>query len=831
MSKKTKGILAIALAAALVLGIVLTLILTLGGKKNASVPTGRSYTYHTYTQRLAENWSPYSWKTSHDAQVLEYLTMPLCTITVKDSEKQEYQWVYDMATSITDVTESNQDLLNDYAVTLPVGKQAEQVIEGYVFEIKLNAKAKWQDGTAINADAYVYSMEKLLSAESNNYRANLYREGKMALAGAAMFSSMGTPIFEPMVPPYTVEGNYAYDLEKGISEGKVFVSATSTNMTLYTNLDSPMSLETFNKTYNLGFDELIEALKNSENNQGYTLVTQDNLEQIKQLVGAIAQKMWTLDYSDELLKEALWIFNGQYSEKAEYADTVGLIRVDDYTLYYITQNYVDYNSFLAFCSNNWLVHKDTYENSITTVNGKTVSLYGTSLDHTISYGPYKLQSIEGGRMVLVQNEKWYGWTAQEDGTLVSHSAFAVDGKVQQQYQTTKIVIDVMSQQQAQQAFSRGELSVLALDAAKTQTSNGAQVQTVPKASIMSFFFNTNLEALKKMDAEKGNVNSVVLSSNEFREAMSLTINRSELVTATTGYTPAYGVLGDLSYYDIYQNPDETYRQSEAGKQALCDFYGITYGEDEQYQSVDEAYAAITGQNMQRAQALMEEAAQKLVISGNYKPQEEVKILIAWSDGGVTEDAKAMVKLINQYLNEAAENTMFGKITLEPVGGVAEHYASVSKGEYAIGYGAWGGGAFSPLRVMQLYCDPLQYDLQEGACWDPTTTDLTLQIGEELITMTWYQWANSLEGDGVYAKAGNEIKLSILGQMETQWLKLFYRIPLATAANSQLVSYQVSFYTDAYNIMYGFGGLRLMQYHYDDAQWAEYVQSQGGTLSY
>ena len=32
-------------------------------------------------------------------------------------------------------------------------------------------------------------------------------------------------------------------------------------------------------------------------------------------------------------------------------------------------------------------------------------------------------------------------------------------------------------------------------------------------------------------------------------------------------------------------------------------------------------------------------------------------------------------------------------------------------------------------------------------------------------------------------------------------------------------------------MYGYGGLRLMTYTYNDADWAAYVKSVGGTLSY
>ena len=32
-------------------------------------------------------------------------------------------------------------------------------------------------------------------------------------------------------------------------------------------------------------------------------------------------------------------------------------------------------------------------------------------------------------------------------------------------------------------------------------------------------------------------------------------------------------------------------------------------------------------------------------------------------------------------------------------------------------------------------------------------------------------------------------------------------------------------------MYGFGGLRLMSYAYDDAAWTEFIASQNGTLNY
>ena len=47
----------------------------------------------------------------------------------------------------------------------------------------------------------------------------------------------------------------------------------------------------------------------------------------------------------------------------------------------------------------------------------------------------------------------------------------------------------------------------------------------------------------------------------------------------------------------------------------------------------------------------------------------------------------------------------------------------------------------------------------------------------------------------------------------------------------LLSYQVNEYTQDYNVMYAFGGFRLMSWDYTDAEWADYVHSQNNALNY
>ena len=98
-------------------------------------------------------------------------------------------------------------------------------------------------------------------------------------------------------------------------------------------------------------------------------------------------------------------------------------------------------------------------------------------------------------------------------------------------------------------------------------------------------------------------------------------------------------------------------------------------------------------------------------------------------------------------------------------------------------------------------------------------------------MTWQMWSRSMVGTGPYANADFSTKLHILATMEEEYLKFAYRIPLATTTACEMVSYQLDYYTEDYNIMYGFGGLELMRYNYSDAEWADYVASQGGTLNY
>ncbi len=801
-----------------------------GSNSNSdNVATPVSYTYKTYSSALANNWNDHTWETNADDVVRDYISSPFCTMSILDSENGVYQWVWEMATSIEDVTASHQDDLTKYNVNLQEGQTAESVTEGYVFQINLNPNAKWENGEAITADDYIYSMQQLLNPKMRNYRANLYYAGENAVAGALGYYNSGAPIYDTMVPAYDSEADYSYDLEAGIAEGNVYVNVDSSSMTLYS-----MSLSDLVSTYGVGDVADVEALREEANPYGYTQVTAENRETVERLVGTLLSGLFGItDEAEiaEVLKEALFVYSGEGEEVS--FDTVGLYKVDDYTIIYVTQSRQDYNYFLTSCTSTWLVYEDLYEAGKDTSGTLVTTDYCTSKDTTMSYGPYKIESIqENKQMVLVQNPEWYGYEVQEDGSLLSMTSFEVDGQSVQQYQTTKIVIDVMDAAAAKQAFLKGELSTWTPSADDLLTYSTSDVlYKVDETYTMSFFFNCGLEALQEMDRSKGNTNSVVLSNYNFRKAMSLAIDRAEYVTATEGYKPAFSLMNSLYFYDVYNDPTSSYRNSEPAMQAIVNLYGVEYGEGTPYATLKEAHDSINGYNLTEAKELMVQACQELVEAGLYTEGQDIYIRIGWAKGAIDSSDSNCVELLNKFVNAALEGSGFGKITFEAVGNINDRYGDTANGEYAIGYGAWGGAAFYPFRNMQVYCDTDLYSVNEIGCWDPATETLTLNVNGEDVTMTWKEWSGALIGSGRFAAEDNELKLEITAQLEENFLNKYYRIPLCATTACEMLAYQLSYYTEDYNIMYDFGGLRLMKYNYNDAEWAEFVAEQGGTIAY
>ncbi len=778
------------------------------------------YTYNSYSSSLGTNWNPHTWEMTADDTILSYVSTPLADMTIKDSETGEYQWIFVAAEDIIDVTAEHQDDLVKY------GCAETDATSGYVYEIKLRPEMKWEDGTPINADTYIYSMQQLLNPDMKNYRANLYYSGESAVAGGANYFYAGSLADIDNGSTGAITG--LADLVKGADGVYTTADGMKVWIALATGLEwlGGYDLATYVGAYGADyFDvEAYDALMALADENGNVDITDETWPL---LTAVISNPNW----GEGEGYEPNYIYYQKQYEECTY-DSVGCYKVDDYTIRYVCQTALDYYYFLTSCTSNWLVHEEMYEACKDTSGSLVTSKYNTSVDTTMSYGPYRIESLQDEKqIVFVQNENYWEYTKNEDGSLSSTTFFEVDGEYVPQYQTEKIVIDVMTDDAAKLAFLSGQLDDWAPAADEVvEYSTSEQLYQVDETYTMRLFFHTNLDSLKKMD-EAGNTNSVVLSNTNFRNAMSLAIDRAEFVTATAGYKPGYFVLNSLYYYNVYEEPDSIYRNTDQAKQAICNLYGIEYGEGTIYPTLDDAYKSVTGYNLTEAKALFTQACQELVAEGLYKEGEDIVIEIGWMAGAMDSSNQQQVTLLNKYMNEALAGTGFGSIELKAVDNLADRYTDVINGVYAIGWGAWGGAAFYPFRNFQVYCDPDQYEIHEAGSWDPTSQTLTLTVKGKEVTMTWQEWSGSMVGTGRFANEDFETKLDILAAMEKEILKLYIFIPICTTTACSMLSYKLNYYTENYNIMYDFGGLRLMSYNYTNTEWAEFVTSQGGNVAY
>ena len=787
-----------------------------------------TYTYNTYMAALGTNWNPHTWENSADSTVMSYIEAPLTDLTVLDSEAGSYQWIFVAASDIKDVTADHQDDLVKY------GCAETDATEGYVYEISLREEMKWQDGTPINADTYIYSMKQMLDPAMQNYRANNYYSGDSAVAGGDAYYFQGKSVTLAATSLYTT---YSEDLDAELIFSLAAPNADGAEIAMRTMMGFPASYDAAACADYLIGNYLDGSAFTAEAAAAMEGMTLADIKADETLAAAWTDLIgwWQTEPNEEL---HFFLATQTYPE-CDFESTVGLYKVDDYTIRYVCATSYDYYYFLTSCTSNWIVHEDLYESckTVDETSGLVTSTYGTSIDTTMAYGPYKITVLEDAKqMVLEQNENYFEYTVDDNGNLYSTTeaiGFLVDGETQPQYQAQKIVIDVMTDDAAKLAFLSGDLddwSVSAEDAITYGTSE--QMYKVDTTYTMRLFFATNLDSLKQMDAEGTNINGVVMSNYNFRKAFSLAIDRADYVTATAGYKPAYSLLNSLYYYDVYEDPASVYRKTDEAMQAIVNLYGVEYGEGTPYADLAAAYESINGYNLTEAQELMKTACDELVAEGLYTAGDPIELKVAWSAGSIDASGQQCVTLLQKYLNAAAEGSGFGTITLTAVDNLSQRYLDVSNGVYAIGYGAWGGAAFYPFNAIGCYTDA-EYAgyIHEGNCWDPAVETLTLNIGGEDVTMTYEAWSQAIKGTGEYAFADADVKLAILAGLEENILNHYYCIPLATDVSCSMMSYKTSNYTENYSIMYGFGGLRLTTFNYTNAEWAEFVASCNGNLGY
>ncbi|MCR5693098.1 MAG: hypothetical protein K6G74_03920 [Bacilli bacterium] len=148
------------------------------------------YTYKTYLSTSPKTWNVHNWETSDESYVTGFTEMGLYDCILND-EKNGYKFVTEMASEMpVDVVDQlSDDEINDYYEGNPTA--------GMAWDIALNDKACWEDGTKITAKDYVDSMELQLSPRYANSRADGYYGSNLVLVNAENYYKQGRQTIEP----------------------------------------------------------------------------------------------------------------------------------------------------------------------------------------------------------------------------------------------------------------------------------------------------------------------------------------------------------------------------------------------------------------------------------------------------------------------------------------------------------------------------------------------------------------------------------------------------------------------------------------------------------
>lgn len=505
---------------------------------------------------------------------------------------------------------------------------------------------------------------------------------------------------------------------------------------------------------------------------------------------------------------------------------VGILKAGEYALVFITAQpvadpdfYVPYNLTSAY-----LVYEPLWEacktgfdkdgNQVPADSADAVTVttnYCTSLDTTISYGPYKLTYFELDKQItLERNENWYGYR---------------DGKHLGQYQTDKISCQVIANHAtAMLAFLAGELDSIDLQSEDMEKYAASDfVRYSPESYTTKLSFNTDPQAL----AARG---TQILSLPAFRKALSLAIDRTRFAA---GYTSAgvagFGLLNYLYVYDPFTGA--AYRESPGAKNALVKLYEL---DEVAFGGPEGAYGAITGYEPDYAQALMQKAYEEAVEKGLYDGKSEITLRLSVYQ---SQDIYVqMFRFLQDALALACRDTALdGKIRLE-MAVDADYYATMESGLTDMIFSTWGGSAYDPYGVLyRCYCDAGVADApnQNEYGFDAGAVTVQITVDGENYTQSLQDWARWCASDPeivIKGENGTELlpfraydsatKSALYADLEYAYLSQFVTAPLYYRNAATLLSQKGDYPAKNYVELVSFGGIRFYTYHYEDAAWEQ-----------
>ena len=810
-----------------------------GSDVTAYVP--KQAEYNTTTSVMPSNWNEFTYADNNDTQIMNYISSSFFAYDYKFENDQKfnadgsvnkdaivpgaYTTNYSAATALEDVTAT---------VDAKWGYTDEQKAEGgYAWKITLRNDLKWDDGTPITAADFEYSMKELLDPAFMNFRANTYYDTlRMKNAKEYFFKNQ--------------EGTYETIGSQGYASVQAAVDAGET---LYVNIWNMWGTEGYLDAngnecpeYVTITDETVYSNADGSDSASGAFLLQN--------YGAYLEPGTGYDaciYVENTNRDVAWEDVGCYAIPEENAIVVCLgvaysFLKDDGSLSVWAPYYL---------SGLPLVKKDLYEScKIEPAAGATLwtSNYNSSLATSASWGPYKLVEFEAGsHYKLAKNDNWYGYALEENKN--QYNITAINCRKVEEFSTKWM------------GFLAGEY-----DDATLQTENVADYLdskyvyfTSTSTGTFGMQLFSDLSVLKESENNNG-----ILAIQEFRHALNLALNRSDIVEKIWpgSAVPCFGLLNVAYYYDIENSPEledgGQYRNATLAKEGILRAYGYTQGADGLWSSGDlsglnteEAYETLTGYNPTVAKEKMIAAIEELTNNAeHYGYDASKKITLIYGASSDTDKQRFRAGYLQDVINDLAAGTALeGQIEVVFDASAGAQWAEAFRtGATQIGFGyGFSGNAFNPFDIIGAFVNP-DDDLNYHMYWDTSSIDMTLTLpagdydgAGETITMSiqnWYYCLNGLAESENQEQTYNwgagfapvEARLTILSALEEVTIKESRSVMMIADGGGSFLGAKFKYFSEDEHTFMGFGGMRYMEVVYTDAEWKDFVAANNNDLS-
>lgn len=789
------------------------------------------YTYNDYTSQMPDVWNEIFTSDATNTDLAGYLNSSFFEYDYKYDENNNiveggFTVGYSAATKLEDVTAKYE---GQYGIT------AEMAAEGHhAFAITLREDLKWDDGTAIKAADFVYTMSQQLSPNYLFSTASNYYSGNYVLHNASNYVKQGQSGWFEARNTY---GTYTTELDEKL----VFTVGNSTENSSYGGTVCYMREA-------MGFPDSYDAAA------CISFMISNGLEATSDAVLALQGKKFSEIKADSTLN-ATWeavlgwwktlpneeldffVTEFEYPEM-DFSEVGYFVGDNEYELVIVIDNTLsplDGEGNLTYEAAYYLqsfplVKQSLWESCENRTTTPWTNTYCSgSVQNSASWGPYKLTNYQADTTyTLSRNTSWYGYNMKK-----------YDDQFQTDYLVTRKVPEWNT---AWQMFRKGEIDSIGMDVSIAEEyRNSRQAYFTPE----TYTFSLNLQTYAK--SRTADRNNLLLNYDDFRQAISLALNRDDFCAKNSPSSqPALGYLNSMYYYDVENGG--VYRDTVQAKEAILNAYGAEKTEGGwkvgtvEYDDLDDAVDAVTGYNLTLARQLMTSAYEKAVEAGDYEKGE--KIVLTYGIETQTSTTDRVKKWFQSAFDNATKGTpLEGKIKIEYFIFSSDTWTEqFMNGEYDLCFGAFGSAAFNPYYLFgeTQIADANRY--AQG--WDPSKINLTITLqgvpGDETrpggdFTMDLSSWNDCMQGKSGAAHNFSlypvEDQLTILGALEAEVLQQYWAIPVYSRYSASLMGYKCDYVSYEYNTFMGYGGIQYMTYHFDDTEWAAFVKEHKGKLNY